>query len=175
MFFFNVNAFWGRPVVISNLWKSNTKIVFIIKLCTNHASLVWLLDCLWGQRPIKKREATLFLCQKKTKWRTALPDGFACPIPYPIPQVRSSYSLKPVKSVFLIYTSQNNKPLHHTVSSPMNPIMGVLSSTKLGLITLSWASKNAERGRLRNYWKTTEFWSQVTIPHDEHLLNVVHK
>ena len=74
-----------------------------------------------------------FYVKKKTKWRTALLDGFACPIPYPIPQVRSSYSLKPVKSVFLIYTSQNNKPLHHTVSSPMNPHYGGLVKYKTRL------------------------------------------
>ena len=37
------------------------------------------------------------------------------------PRARSSYTLKPVKSVIIIYTSQNNKPLHHAVGSPMNP------------------------------------------------------
>ena len=40
---------------------------------------------------------------------------------YPIPRARSSYTLKPVKSVIIIYTSQNNIPLHHAVGSPMNP------------------------------------------------------
>ena len=44
---------------------------------------------------------------------------------YPILRVSSSCTLKLVKSVnFIIYTevytSQNNKPLHHAVSSPMN-------------------------------------------------------
>ena len=30
------------------------------------------------------------------------------------------FTLKPVKNVVIIYTSQNNKPLHHVVGSPMN-------------------------------------------------------
>ena len=34
------------------------------------------------------------------------------------------FTLKPVKSVVIIYTSQNNKPLHHVVGSPMNPHYG---------------------------------------------------
>ena len=75
------------------------------------------------------RSNTLFM-SKKDKMADGTP---RCPIPYPIPQVRSSYSLKPVKSVFLIYTSQNNKPLHHTVSSPMNRNYGGLVKYKTRL------------------------------------------
>ena len=32
--------------------------------------------------PNHKMEAASHLCSKKTKWRTELPEGFACPIPY---------------------------------------------------------------------------------------------
>ena len=35
--------------------------------------------------------------------------------------IKSSYSLKPAKSVIIIYTSQNDKPLHGLVGSPKNP------------------------------------------------------
>ena len=37
----------------------------------------------------------------------------------PIPLVRSTCTIKPEKSVKIIYTSQNIKPLHRTVGSPM--------------------------------------------------------
>ena len=50
--------------------------------------------------------------------------------------VRSSYTLKPEKSVVIIYTSQNviTKPLHRTVGNPMKPPLWwscYLSASKL--------------------------------------------
>ena len=54
-----------------------------------------------GNVPVKKN-ANRFLLQK------AIP-------------IKSSHTLKPVKSVIIIYTSQNNKPLHGPVGSPKNP------------------------------------------------------
>ena len=53
---------------------------------------------------------------------------------YPIPRARSNYTLKPVKSVIIIYTSKNNKPLHHAVGSPMNPLYIEV------LLILTWLS-----------------------------------
>ena len=52
--------------------------------------------------------------------------------------VCSSYALKPAKSVIIMYTSQNNKALHHAVGSPMNPRrMVVLSHLKLSAVTIN--------------------------------------
>ena len=42
---------------------------------------IFLLGGPWGQRPIIKWRQTR-LCTKKTKWRTELPEDFACPIPF---------------------------------------------------------------------------------------------
>ena len=41
----------------------------------------FLSGCLWGQHAIQKWEANSFYVKKKTKWRTELPEDFACPIP----------------------------------------------------------------------------------------------
>ena len=40
------------------------------------------MGCPWEQRPIKKMRSNILseVCQKRQKWRTELPEGFACPI-----------------------------------------------------------------------------------------------
>ena len=59
-------------------------------------------------------------------------------ISFPFHSLGSSYALKPAKSVIIMYTSQNNKALHHAVGSPMNPRrMVVLSHLKLSAVTIN--------------------------------------
>ena len=39
-----------------------------------------LLGCLRGQNPEQEMNSTFYV-KKETKWRTELPEGFACPFP----------------------------------------------------------------------------------------------
>ena len=58
----------------------------ITDCCGTGGAYTYFFHCLlllygpWGQRPVIKWRPPR-LCRKKTKWRTELPEGFACPIP----------------------------------------------------------------------------------------------
>ena len=63
---------------------------------------------------------------------------FKTAISIPLHGLGVGYTVKPVKSVIIMHTSQKNKPLHHTVGSLINPeYLGIL-------LLIGWREASAE-------------------------------
>ena len=69
-----------------------------------------------------------------------------------------------VKSVVIIYTSQNNKPLHHVVGSPMNPHYGCLP-------VLSWIVNLSSLGTTAQNIDMKKVGALLAADYDEILSN----